>query len=685
MTDIISTDKSDVILNTYALARASWLEDDFISSFLLMAVSLINKQGYEEIKSDIFEKDFESEYGIIIPSQPTIKLLATLQKKDYIHYDDNLHLWKPNRDKIGEIDLSERRMQLSDGITKVVESITNYASSKWGEKIDCSEATEALYSFIQANSSKILNGDLGGYYSSYKTRSLIGSFIIDTKETDLNLFKTIKQITIGRLLVDALTIGESELKGEDFKNSEIYLDTRFFLNLIGFYGEYRENASANLVKKIIDQKANLLIFKHTYDEINIVLTGCAKWIDSPAYDPEKASSALRYLKSCGKDKRYVESLVAGITEKLKRYSIEIDTSSLISENHKCQIDRESLTGIIKDCYEHNDIIITERIKETIEYDVNSIQAIYYKRNGLETYNINEKTAFLLTSNRNLVFSCKKYHDENYTKNTIPATISDVFLGTYVWARAGISLCEEVLTNKIIADCYTAMEPTQYAINKFCSHIAELKQKGEITEAEVIALKCYGLQTQAIQPLLVNPNEYDYKDLHDVIEEIRQSTIATEKKKFDEEKTNLQNQISNLTEKYGITEKEFIKYRDMALRFQKEEKEKNDAALSEMISFAKKADDRLKIIPDIVNFSFNIVVQIILCFVLNSWINIVLRFAIPIFSVILCLAFHFNWFSLKDRIKLWLVFSYKKALQNKKIKDNIKGYLNDASTKNSLKD
>lgn len=680
MSTTISTEKSDIILNTYALARASWLEDDFISSFVPMAVSLIYKQGYSEINADVFEKDFENEYGIIIPSQPTIKLLATLQKKDFINFDETTRIWKPNMDRIGEIDLSEKRTALSSSISKVVESIIKYADSQLDEKIDSTEATKSLFSFVQANSAKILNGDLGDYFSSYKTRSLMGSFIIDAKENDVTLFNIIKQITIGRLLVDALTIGESELKGDDFKGSEIYLDTRFFLYLIGFYGEYREKASVTLIEKLISQSANLFLFKHTYDEINYILSGCAKWIESSAYDPEKASSALRYLKSCGKDKRYVESLISGIPAKLKHYSINIDKDALIGTNHSCQIDRSALTDIIKKCYEHNDIEITDRVEETIGYDVDSIQAIYYNRDGLETYNINEKTSFLLTTNRNLVYSCKKFHDENHTKNTVPAAISDIFLGTYIWTREGISVCEDVITDKMIADCYTAMEPSQFAIAKFCSHISELKTKGEITEAEVIALKCYGLQTQAIKPFLSEPNEYDYKDLNDILEEIRQNTIATEKKKFDEEKNDLQNQIANLTEKYDITEKEFYKYRDMALQFQKDEKAKEDDRLAKMVGFAKKADDRLKIIPDIVNVCFNIIVQIILCFASNSWVITLLRFAIPLFSGILCLAFHFNWFSLKDRIKLRLILAYNKASYNKRTKESIKEYLKDVSTK-----
>ena len=84
MGNLAQTTKADIILNTYALARASWLEDDFVSSFVPMAASLINKKRYETIISDIFASDFEAEYGIKIPPHPAIRLLSILQKKDII-------------------------------------------------------------------------------------------------------------------------------------------------------------------------------------------------------------------------------------------------------------------------------------------------------------------------------------------------------------------------------------------------------------------------------------------------------------------------------------------------------------------------------------------------------------------------------------------------------------------------
>lgn len=674
------TNRADIILNTYALAKSSWLEDDFISSFVTMAASLINQKNYETISVDIFSADFETEYGIKLPSHPATKLLSILQKRGIIVFDEGIRLWKPHSISTSQFDLTPQKTALQKSIEAIYAEITTYTHEHFGETINSDTAKNLLYGFVQENSAKILNGDIKDCKSAFKDRAIIGSFICHIKENNVALFETIKQLTIGRILVDALTMMEHDENSDDFKDSRIYLDTRFFLYLIGFYGEYRETASIDLIDKLLNKKVQLFIFKHTYDEINYTLSGCAKWIDSPSYDPEKASSALRYLKNCGKDRKYVEGLIAGIPTRLKRFKIEIDNNSWFSDDYSLQISREDLTEIIKTCYENNDIIITERVEETIEYDVASIEAIYYQRKGIETYNINEKNIFLLTTNRNLVYACKKYHDNNFTKNTTPVAISDIFLGTFIWARSGIECCENVVAEKLIADCYTAMEPPQHAISKFCANVTELQRRGEISEAEVIALKCYGLQTQAIKPLLAEPNEYDYKELHEVLEEIRQKTIAGEKVKFDKERTYLEEQLRELQEKYGITEQEFFKYRDIAARYAHDQEAKQEAELEELISYAEKADDRLKIVPNIVNATVNIIIQIALFFVSNLWISIPLRIFIPIFSLFLALALHFNWFSIRDSIKFRLIFAYKKKAENKRMQNNIKHFLSDSAKK-----
>lgn len=136
MQTIIKNTKTDVILNTYALARASWLEDDFISSFVSLGASLINKNKYEQISSETFASDFEEEYGIELPAQPAIKLLSILQKRKLIIFEESMRSWKPNLIKLSKYDLTTAKNSLQKDIEKVYADIIDFSKENFKEQIN---------------------------------------------------------------------------------------------------------------------------------------------------------------------------------------------------------------------------------------------------------------------------------------------------------------------------------------------------------------------------------------------------------------------------------------------------------------------------------------------------------------------------------------------------------------------
>ena len=332
-------------------------------------------------------------------------------------------------------------------------------------------------------------------------------------------------------------------------------------------------------------------------------------------------------------------------------------------------------NFITGSYKANDIEIDDRVLETIGYDIDSIEAIYHIRKGEQPFMLTDMKAFLLTTNRNLIFASKKFHQSVFDKDTLQACFNDVYIGTYLWSRKGIQRCENMMETRLIADCSVAMEPPQHAISKYCEYVQQLKDKNEITETEYIALKCYGLATQAAQPILMSVDEYTYKDLHDVMEEIRQKAILDEKKKFNSERETFQEQITALLKENNIKEEEYVKYRDMALKFLNDDDQKKNSELEELILCAQKAEKRLKYIPHVINAVVNVIIQVILFFFVSiPWLSLTLKILIPLVSLFVSLTLVINMFKMHDRLKYWLIFRYKKKLEEKRIKGNVLSFL-----------
>lgn len=303
--------KDNVIINSYALVKANWLQDDFISSFSKMAISLIKKKSYDVINVETFDKDFEAEYGFRIPHYPSIRLLSLLQRDGYIRFDETSRQWYAVVDEIGKVNIDDQRAALYSKIEEVINDLIAFSASRFSETLSADKAEQILTTAIQANSASILDGNPTNIQTTFKNRSMVAQYIYHVFENDKDKFNVIKQISVGKLLVDAISLIDSdESVSVDFHNATIYLDTRIILNLIGFYGEYRQLACIELITLLNENNALLKMFTHTLREVNNILHGCEKWIDSVQYDPEKASSALRYLKSAGKDQKYVQGLRA---------------------------------------------------------------------------------------------------------------------------------------------------------------------------------------------------------------------------------------------------------------------------------------------------------------------------------------------------------------------------------------
>ncbi len=671
-TATINTEK---LLNSYALVRSSWIKDDFISSFIPLAATIINNKNYDYIDVEEFCKDFSEEYGIEMPTHPAIKLLSLMQKGNMISFVEDAKRWKPNYDELSKTNIGSESSILMSNFDEILNDLSVFFKDIHHKSLTIEQCRNYFYEFIQSNSdfvfksiSEATNSNIGSEHR------IVADYILNISKTAPDKMSTIKQISIGRLLVDALRMEETHNEKNNFKNVTIFLDTRIILNMIGFYGEYREKSYTDLIDKLHDNKASLKVFRHTWDEINYILKGCEEWIESPEYNPELASSALRYLKTASKDKKYVQGLIVSLDAKFKKHHITIEDFSIEEDNYKYQIDRIELKNQIESCYRKNNIEITERVDKTIECDIKSIEAIYHIRKEETTTFLNNTRAFLLTTNRNLVYASKLFSKKFYGE-ALHSCIGDISVGTYVWARAGISYCEGIIETKLISDCSVAMEPSQHAIVKFCSCIDELKEKNEITEAEYIALRCYGLNTEIAKPILVSGEDFRYTDIHDVLEEIKQDTIKREKEKYDAEKSDFKKKYDELLKENEINKSEFEKYKKQAeeLYDKQQEKDRNEEMLYR--SCADKAEKRIKRFQIWINATVNISIQIIFFIFTNisDLTALLLRITIPVVSLIGALIIQYNVWDIKDAIKLRLIVKYKAKLDSKREQFDIKKF------------
>lgn len=630
-------------LNTYALIRASWLSDNFISSFEPLIITLINKKLYEQIKVEDLCKDFESEYGIALSAFPCIKILGEIQKKGFIKYIKESKNWRPVFDVCSSIDITNKSSDIHDSFGKLKRDFMIFTKDRYNIELSDTDAVLWIENYVRMNSAEIFKGQVKekkDEVDSIKITADYILFLINEKNDNIDVFK---KIAIGKLIVDALEFNDV---GKDLSNVTFYLDTRVVLYFIGFYGEFRQKTYENLLLKLSEKGAKLRMFSHTKQEIMNILVACEKWIDSANYNPELSSSAMRYLRSKGLDSGYVRDKIVSLERKYSEFDIIEDNKSYKDYDEKYQIDSMKLEEHIINCYSKNGVDLNDSVLETIGYDVKSIELVYYIREEENVRNYNQTKAILLTTNRNLVYASKVFSSEFYG-DAIPSCISDVTLGTIVWVQSGIKYCDELIESKLISDCSASMEVSQQAINKFCSFVDKMGSQQLLTDMEIAALKSYGLTTEAAKPKLYSAQDFEEKDIHEIMDEIRESTISEEKEKHTKEVESLNQNIDELTE-----ENENLRQQSSELEKIKQiEGEKIQNIRNDIGEYRKKFDKILKIFQLYVNLAFNIVVQIILFIPIIQGIwELILRISVPVLSFILALIIQFDKFRLKQLLQ-----------------------------------
>ena len=529
-----------------AYLKATWGERYYIDNFLPFLATLFLKKSYQYIEesSEQIEriiKDFEEEFQFYIPYHPMQMIIRRACKKRLLK--KQAHRFFPT-DGVYKYDLRPKIVKYEKKCNFFIEEFKDFCKEKYQKELSKEEIERAIVGFLKKFDVDIL-------FISYQLKSslpkvkiskedlfLISKFIQYVYQKRPKLFDIIRDISIGHLLANLLLSTEdfSNIVPSRLKGLNVYLDTRFVLRLLGAEGEFLKNTYLKLVDEMRAQGIKLFIFRHTYDEIMTILNACLKWIENPLYDPSKANITLRYFKQIGFKESDVELFIQKVDRVLDEYNIDISEVSQYSEFMKFQIDENKLETTIVDIYKETDYMFDyEEKKETIQKDVQSISSIYRLRKDVVPINLKKAKHIFITVNGGLASAVRKFENEEVyrdkTNICIPACVTDVFIGTWVWFNQPEKM-DEVGEKRLLVNVYCMLEPDKELLSKWLSEIEKLKSRGEIGEDEYILLRDSRISQELLsEKTLGDVKNFTVKTAEEVLDEIKREGY----KKYEEEK------------------------------------------------------------------------------------------------------------------------------------------------------
>ncbi len=522
-----------------AIIKSHWDRNkaDFVDNFIPLVANLLNENKYNEVDLGKFQDDFQERYGLLIPLNALITIFNRAKKHDVVYREHGKII--AQKKNLSKYDLSSSAAEVERKFRHLTNQIRAFGQSNFDIDETDEEIENALLTFLKDHDLDILfaakdKSVLPEVKAKNKLKYLVSKFSIHVFENDPNLFRFLLDISVGHALSGAILYSELNSFSGKLKDLNIYLDTPLILSLMGLNGEYQKQSVTELIEILCEEKANLFILDVTRGEVDAILSDCHRWLEKGEYDLNRASRVLRHCHRSAISDSDVEQLILGLDGLLDENEIRSSSVPDFSET-EFVIDEARLENLIYKTYES---IIDDFDKDlanskgTITRDVDAISGIYRFRKGYKPKTIKDCKAIFITSNTALAFASRRFETErNSTAFAIPACLTDVFLGTVIWLQSPQKV-EEINSKRFMADCYSAIQPSNALIEKYLSEIEKLKTAEKINNDDYYLLRSHRVSLNLLETKTMgDPDAIDATSTEEILDGIINSIKAEESEKL----------------------------------------------------------------------------------------------------------------------------------------------------------
>ena len=509
-------------LSCYAVIKLGYTGNSFLAAHMRLVLALIAKKAYARIDASVLVSDFPNEYGYSIDYFAMRQILNLAIQQGYLTK-------KNNRNRYFTTDKIQSCRKIEEEIANSKESIGRITSAFIGFSQKCDveyseeDAVNILLAYVNTQKLHHAAGRIDTLIGDKRVDHIFGKFVIFLREYEQKLFDDLTTLVIGSILADYLTYEEIVDDGSTLQGTTFILDTSVAFMALGLDLADRAEYYKTLVNSLRSKGAQVVVFRHTYDEMQQIILGAADWVDNYKYDPVYASDVAAYFHDHGATRDDVLEYSTMLKGKLQTIGIETLDVDYSEEKQINQISETRLQQMIVERYKAtNPDFDEEKKKKSIDLDVKSLSFVYLLRSGAAPIYISDSKYLFVTANRSLNKVAFEFHQE-YTKQnkTLPVSVTDVFLGTYLWLSDPTKIVQ-MNEQRMLANAYLAFQPSTELIEKLCRTVDHLLENGEIDANTCYTLKSnrYVMERLA-EKTLGDPDAYDESTPLDILKDARE--------------------------------------------------------------------------------------------------------------------------------------------------------------------
>lgn len=528
-------------LINFSILNTNWRNGkNYLDSLIPFVEELFARKKYEEVNLNRICQDFEKEFFFRIPHHPmkvVLKKLVRLQKIEYCGKE----VWK---NKITEEALLQIKKEHVSKYQKILDSFCAFVKNEFSEEINEEDANKALIAFLERQDFNLLfYAERNAYllpkveFPRKLTRKL-AIFLQHEEENDSEIFKYIVEISAGHMLASTIANKAKQPYDEKVKKVRIYCDTTHILRLLGLDGNIQQNMTEDLFEIFKNAKCQLVLFKHTYDEVLHNITNAKRWHVDSRRDMSKASRTLMYFVANNFTELEIENILNSIDPMLNSQGILVEDYRYAENENSYNIDVKKLNEIIVDEYRKtNEYFDETHSTQLLENDVNSINMVYRKLHGKYPKRFKDMRIVFMCANSSLAKACRAYHykiENPEEGDFIPICVTDIFLGTYIWLQSP-SQIDELAKRKLIAETSALLRPTDTMIRKYLVAVEECYKRQNISEEDYLLLKARSVITELLAENVENVESITERTPAEILERLKSQSKEEGLRKFYEER------------------------------------------------------------------------------------------------------------------------------------------------------
>ncbi len=465
-----------------ALVKSNWDEQrhDYVENYVRLVAECIRESedigDNNVISTPIIQSKLKDRFGLDLPHHAIDMILGRAKKRGYIQKSHSVYV--PVWSKLETLDFSKLEDKMLGMHDNLIDALVQFCDEHYSIRWTKDQAEAAFHAYLDDMQVTIVTEQgLGTVVPQTNAEPgshgfLVGVFVKHLVDSGSQLFSFLETIIQGSMLANAVLLPDVQAQRK-FRNTEVYFDTRFLINTLGYAGEPRKGPAFELIQLAASYGATLRCFRHTLFEIQRALRATAQLMAHPhdAYGPVRET--IEFFRGHQLESSDVLLRAETAEKDLRALGIAVvDKPAYPVERYPFVIDEQQLGHFL------TQQIPYRSVSTALDCDVASIAAIMRLRAGRESTYVEECRAVFVTTNAQLVSATREFLNGERVTYEIAPCLTDASLTNVLWLKdPGKS---DLPRKRIIADAYAAVQPSDALWQRFISELQKLQREHRIS-------------------------------------------------------------------------------------------------------------------------------------------------------------------------------------------------------------